>query len=202
MALWHAMSSADLFADRRAGWRVRPITPNQITLFSVAVGLAGAPFFCLHFGRDRPLGPFCFCSTRFAWVRWRVGQAEISGISTGRHSSTIGETMSFTLPSLAAWPLAGALHRRAWPLLLGAAAIVGTLGSAGFVYWRTMRPKDDSGPLFTSVSTMTPITVFRGCSMPRLAAILSTLCLFLRCSASRTGFWFWPRQARQYFSSS
>jgi hypothetical protein len=41
----------------------------------------------------------------------------------------------------------------AWPLLLGAAAALGNLGSAGFVYWRTMRPKDDSGPLFTSVST-------------------------------------------------
>jgi hypothetical protein len=37
--------------------------------------------------------------------------------------------------------------------LLGAAATFGTLGSAGFVYWRQMRIKDDSAPLFTSVST-------------------------------------------------
>jgi hypothetical protein len=40
----------------------------------------------------------------------------------------------------------------AWPLLLGAAAVFGTLGSAGFVYWRLMRLKDEGGPLFTSVS--------------------------------------------------
>jgi hypothetical protein len=37
-------------------------------------------------------------------------------------------------------------------LLLGAAAIIGTLGSAACVYWRQMRVKG-SGPLFTSVST-------------------------------------------------
>jgi hypothetical protein len=42
----------------------------------------------------------------------------------------------------------------AWPLLLGAAAVLGNLGSAGLVYWRLMRVKDDSGPLFTSVSTV------------------------------------------------
>jgi phosphatidylglycerophosphate synthase len=40
-----------------------------------------------------------------------------------------------------------------WPLWIGAAAIVGTLGSAGFVYWRQLRVKDGSGPLFTSVAS-------------------------------------------------
>jgi hypothetical protein len=39
-----------------------------------------------------------------------------------------------------------------WPLWLGAAAALGNLGSAAFVHWRLMRIKDDSGPLFTSVS--------------------------------------------------
>jgi len=38
-------------------------------------------------------------------------------------------------------------------LLLGAAATVGTLGSAGFVYWRRLRGQHGSGPFFTSVST-------------------------------------------------
>jgi len=50
----------------------------------------------------------------------------------------------------AGWALSSAAT---WPLLLGAAAIVGTLGSAGFVYWRQLRSKDGSGPLFTSVSS-------------------------------------------------
>ena len=44
------------------------------------------------------------------------------------------------------------VRRRGWPFVLGAAAVFGTLGSAGFVYWRLMRVKDDSGALFTSVS--------------------------------------------------
>jgi hypothetical protein len=39
-----------------------------------------------------------------------------------------------------------------WPLLLGAAAVAGAIGSASLVYWRTMRPKADNGPLYTSVS--------------------------------------------------
>ena len=39
-----------------------------------------------------------------------------------------------------------------WPLLLGAAAVFGTLGSASLVYWRTMRPKTGTGPLYTSVA--------------------------------------------------
>ncbi|MGH6799732.1 MAG: hypothetical protein ACREDI_15295, partial [Roseiarcus sp.] len=39
-----------------------------------------------------------------------------------------------------------------WPLWLGAAAVLGTLGSAGFVHWRLMRLKDGGGALFTSVS--------------------------------------------------
>ena len=39
-----------------------------------------------------------------------------------------------------------------WPLALGAAAVFGTLGSAGFVYRRVMRGKDGADTLFTSVS--------------------------------------------------
>ena len=46
----------------------------------------------------------------------------------------------------AGWALSSAA---AWPLLLGAAAIFGTFGSAGFVYWRQMRGREGS---FTSVS--------------------------------------------------
>ena len=47
------------------------------------------------------------------------------------------------------WALSAAAT---WPLWLGAAAILGTLGSAGLVYWRQLRGKDGSGPLYTSVS--------------------------------------------------
>jgi phosphatidylglycerophosphate synthase len=40
----------------------------------------------------------------------------------------------------------------AWPLWLGAAAVLGALGAAGFVYWRLVRPKEGAGAQFTSVS--------------------------------------------------
>jgi hypothetical protein len=43
---------------------------------------------------------------------------------------------------------------QAWPLLLGATAVLGNAGSAGLVYWRMMRTKEDAGPLYTSVSTL------------------------------------------------
>ena len=61
--------------------------------------------------------------------------------------------MSFTSSFLDAWRLAGVFPPApVWPLLLGAAAVLGTLGSAGFVYWRLMHVKDDGGALYTSVS--------------------------------------------------
>jgi phosphatidylglycerophosphate synthase len=51
----------------------------------------------------------------------------------------------------ASWSLA---IDQAWPLLLGATAVLGNAGSAGLVYWRMMRTKEDAGPLYTSVSTL------------------------------------------------
>jgi len=48
-----------------------------------------------------------------------------------------------------------------WPLLLGVAAGLGNLGSAGLVYWRVMHTKKDSGPLFTSVATVPGQTLTR-----------------------------------------
>ena len=38
-----------------------------------------------------------------------------------------------------------------WPLILGAAAVLGTIGSASMVYFRVMRNMDNQGPLYTSV---------------------------------------------------
>ena len=42
--------------------------------------------------------------------------------------------------------------RTIWPLFIGGGAVLGTLGSAGFVYWELMRAKDGGEALFTSVS--------------------------------------------------
>jgi hypothetical protein len=48
--------------------------------------------------------------------------------------------------------------------------MLGTLGSAGFVYWRVMRPKRGEGPLYTSVSTAPP-----GAPSGRLTGLLDSL---------------------------
>jgi len=135
------------------------ITPNQMTLVSVAIGLVGALFFLssqaafetvgallflLHSildGCDGELARLKFQESRFGgvldfWGDNVVHSAVFSAMAIG-WSRAIGET---------------------WPLLLGALAVGGTLASAAFVYVRTMRaPKE--GPLFTSVSASeTPVS--------------------------------------------
>ncbi|MFQ5932371.1 MAG: hypothetical protein ACE5MM_08180, partial [Nitrospiraceae bacterium] len=46
------------------------------------------------------------------------------------------------------WSLA---TQATWPLVLGTMAVAGAAGSAGFVYWHTMRERHEDGPLFRSV---------------------------------------------------
>lgn len=131
-----------------------PVTPNQMTIVSALVGIAAAPFFlsasplwqtagALLFlahsildGCDGELARLKFQESRWGgildfWVDNIVHSAIFACMAIG-WSNDIG---------------AG------WPLALGAAAVAGTLGSAGFVYWRVMRPKRGEGPLYVSVST-------------------------------------------------
>ncbi len=130
------------------------IAPNQITLFSVAVGLAGAPFFLSTLWQLQTVGALLFlahsildgCDGELARLRFQ--QTRLGGI-IDYWGDNVVHIVTFVCMAIG-WSLSIAA---AWPLLLGAAAALGNLGSAGFVYWRTMRPKDDSGPLFTSVST-------------------------------------------------
>jgi phosphatidylglycerophosphate synthase len=130
------------------------ITPNQITLFSVAVGLAGAPFFLSTLWQLQTAGALLFlahsildgCDGELARLRFQ--QTRLGGV-IDYWGDNVVHIVTFVCMAIG-WSLSIAA---AWPLLLGAAAALGNLGSAGFVYWRTMRPKDDSGPLFTSVST-------------------------------------------------
>ena len=130
------------------------ITPNQITLFSVAVGLAGASFFLSTLWQLQTAGALLFlahsildgCDGELARLRFQ--QTRLGGV-IDYWGDNVVHIVTFVCMAIG-WSLSIAV---AWPLLLGAAAALGNLGSAGFVYWRTMRPKDDSGPLFTSVST-------------------------------------------------
>lgn len=130
-----------------------PITPNQMTLISAAVGLAAAPFFLSAAPLWQTIGALLFLAhsildgcdgelarLRFQESRWggildfwgdNVVHAAIFGCMALGWSRAIGAD---------------------WPLALGAMAVLGALGSASFVYWRVMRPKEGEGPLYVSVA--------------------------------------------------
>jgi phosphatidylglycerophosphate synthase len=130
-----------------------PITPNQMTLISVAIGLVGAPFFLSAAPLWQTIGALLFlahsildgCDGELARLKFK--ESRWGGILDFWGDNVVHSAI-FACMALG-WSLA---IGHPWPLLLGASAVLGTLGSAGFVYWRTMRPKTGTGPLYTSVS--------------------------------------------------
>jgi len=130
-----------------------PITPNQMTLISAAVGLSAAPFFLSAAPLWQTAGALLFLAhsildgcdgelARLKYLESRWGGILDFWVDNIVHSAIFG-------CMAVGW--SGAIGAE-WPLALGAAAVLGTLGSAGFVYWRVMRPKRGEGPLYTSVS--------------------------------------------------
>ncbi len=133
-----------------------PITPNQMTLISAAVGLGAAPFFLSAAPLWQTLGALMFLAhsildscdgelarLRFQESRWG-GLLDFWGDNVV-HAAIFGcMALGWSLSIDATWPLA-----------LGASAVLGALGSATFVYWRVMRPKRDAGPLYVSVAKET-----------------------------------------------
>jgi 1L-myo-inositol 1-phosphate cytidylyltransferase / CDP-L-myo-inositol myo-inositolphosphotransferase len=129
------------------------ITPNQMSLISIVLGICGGPFFLSHRPLMQTIGALLFlahsildgCDGELARLKFQ--QSRWGGVLDFWGDNVV-HTVIFGCMAVG-WSLsAGAI----WPLALGAAAILGTLGSAGFVYWRLMRFKDDDGALFTSVS--------------------------------------------------
>jgi 1L-myo-inositol 1-phosphate cytidylyltransferase / CDP-L-myo-inositol myo-inositolphosphotransferase len=129
------------------------ITPNQMSLISILVGICGGPFFLSSRASLQTIGALLFLAhsildgcdgelarLKFAESRWG-GVLDFWG-------DNVVHVVIFACMGVG-WSIAAAA---VWPLALGAAAVLGTLGSAGFVYWRLMRAKDDGGSLFTSVS--------------------------------------------------
>jgi len=129
------------------------VTPNQVTLISVAIGLCAAPFFLSAFWACQTVGGLLFlahsivdgCDGELARLKFQ--ESRYGGV-VDFWGDNVVHVAIFACMAIG-WALSSAAT---WPLGVGAAAIVGTLGSAGFVYWRQMRAKDGSGPLFTSVS--------------------------------------------------
>jgi len=130
------------------------ITPNQITLISVGIGLCGAPFFLSTHWLWQTAGALLFlahsildgCDGELARLRFQ--ESRLGGI-IDYWGDNVVHIVVFACMAVG-WSLSVSAS---WPLLLGIAAILGNLGSAGFVYWRTMHTKND-GPLFTSVATI------------------------------------------------
>jgi 1L-myo-inositol 1-phosphate cytidylyltransferase / CDP-L-myo-inositol myo-inositolphosphotransferase len=129
------------------------ITPNQMSLISIVVGICGGPFFLSQRASLQTIGALLFlahsildgCDGELA--RLKFEESRWGGVLDFWGDNVV-HVVIFACMGVG-WSRGAAAG---WPLLLGAAAVLGTLGSAGLVYWRLMRPKDGGGSLFTSVS--------------------------------------------------
>jgi phosphatidylglycerophosphate synthase len=139
------------------------VTPNAMTLFSVAVGLAGAPFFLTPARGPETAGAVLFlfhsildgCDGELARLKFQESR---SGGVLDFWGDNVVHCAVFAAMAVGWARLAGA----AWPLLLGACAVAGTLGSAFFVFRRTMSgAAHREGPLYTSVATQGATTLSR-----------------------------------------
>jgi 1L-myo-inositol 1-phosphate cytidylyltransferase / CDP-L-myo-inositol myo-inositolphosphotransferase len=128
-------------------------TPNQMSLISMAIGLCGGPFFLSARPSLQTVGALLFLSHSILdgcdgeLARLKFQESRWGGVLDFWGDNVVHAAIFACMALGWSWSIAAA-----WPLLLGAAAVLGTLGCAGFVYWRLMRHKNDGGALFTSVS--------------------------------------------------
>ena len=178
------------------------ITPNQMSLISIAVGICGGPFFLFSRPLMQTIGALLFlahsildgCDGELARLKFQ--QSRWGGVLDFWGDNVV-HTVIFGCMAIG-WSLSAA---SIWPLWLGAAAVLGTLGSAGFVYWRLMRLKDGGDTLFTSVSDAPERLLTRlldGASRRDFIYLVILLALFGRSN------WFlaWPGWARRSIFSS
>jgi phosphatidylglycerophosphate synthase len=128
------------------------ITPNLMTLVSVAIGLASAPFFLSPRASVQVFGGLLFvlhsildgCDGELA--RLKLQESRGGGILDfwGDNLVHVAVFAAMTL-GLARETAA------AWPFYCGASAVLGTIASALVTYLRTMTRRKD-GPLYTSVA--------------------------------------------------
>ncbi|HTR03673.1 MAG TPA: CDP-alcohol phosphatidyltransferase family protein [Thermoanaerobaculia bacterium] len=137
------------------------ITPNQMTLAAVGIGLLGAPFFLSSRPAIQFVGGFLFllhsivdgCDGELARLKFQ--------------ESRYGGALDFWGDNVVHVAVFGAMGlglaratRQTWPLWCGLSAVIFTLLSAWYVYRRTMiGPKE--GPLYTSVATVSPTGLSR-----------------------------------------
>jgi phosphatidylglycerophosphate synthase len=115
-----------------------PITPNAMTLFSIAVGLAGAPCFLSAAPAWQLTGALLFlahsildgCDGELARLKFLESRW---GAVLDFWGDNVVHVAVFTAVALG-WALRTG---SAWPLALGAVAVVATLGSAALMFRRT-----------------------------------------------------------------
>ena len=129
------------------------VTPNQMTIVSGLIGLAAAPFFLSATPAIQVIGGLLFvahsvldgCDGELARLTFR--ESRLGGL-LDFFSDNLVHVAIFACMAVG-WSLA---EGASWPLILGASAVLGTAGSAGAVYWLTLRKKTAAGPVYTSVS--------------------------------------------------
>lgn len=129
------------------------ITPNQMTLISIAVGLVGAVFLGIAQGPLQVIGACLFlahsildgCDGELARVRFQ--QSRFGGLLDYWGDNVVHSAVFFALAF--EWARREMVF---FPYVLGGLAIFGTLASASWIYWTTMREKRSDEPLYVSVS--------------------------------------------------
>lgn len=133
------------------------VTPNQMTIVSGLIGLSAAPFFLSASPAIQVIGGLLFvthsvldgCDGELARLTFR--ESRLGGL-LDFFSDNLVHVAIFTCMAIG-WSFAEA---QSWPLILGGSAVLGTAGSAGAVYWLTLRKKTAAGPVYTSVSDGPP----------------------------------------------
>ena len=128
------------------------ITPNEMTLFSIGVGLIGALFFAGPRPGQHLLGAILFwlhsvldgCDGELA--RLKFAESRWGGLIDFWGDNVVH---SAVFSAIAVNLYAEAPGTR--PFRLAASAVAGTLLSAALVYLTTMKERESIGPLFTSV---------------------------------------------------
>jgi phosphatidylglycerophosphate synthase len=128
------------------------VTPDMMTLVSVAIGVFGALFFVAGTRLFDILGALCFllhsivdgCDGELARLKFQ--ESRRGGMLDYWGDNSVHEAV-FTAIAIGWWRRS---HDIA-PVAFGISAVVSSLASATFVYFRTMRRPHD-GPLFLSVT--------------------------------------------------
>jgi phosphatidylglycerophosphate synthase len=128
------------------------ITPNEMTLISVGVGLVGALFFAL------PQTWYHVCGAVLFWLHsvldgcdGELARLKFAESRWGGLLDFWGDNVVHSAVFLAIAVGIFFEERGTTPFVLAGLAVSGALLSAGLVYWMTMRQKVSGGPLFTSV---------------------------------------------------